>query len=306
MKQFLINIIIFIVILISLVAGAYLFADISLYQRKQQVLKIRDNVRTVFAGDSNIECAVNDSLISNCINIAQSGEAYLYTYVKIKSLLEYNNQIKTIYLGYSLQNTLKSTEERWLFMDQFVIEKISNYNYLLSKTEKSLIFKKNPKAYLKGLLDSILKNFSALLKSYSSGGINNRIIHFGGYESTFRKKLQDDIKINSFSRKHFEKGLLQEEYLKMISQLCHQKSIRLVLINTPKNKYFSTKFDDETGINWKTICNSLTQDSLLDLSAFSLPDSCYFDMDHLNYTGATKFSEYLNMMLYSNKNYSFQ
>jgi hypothetical protein len=302
MQQFLIKTILFIILVISITTGIYLLSDFSLKQRKQNLLKIGDDINIIFAGDSNVEGAVNDSLISNSMNIAQSGEAYLYTYVKLRNLLEYNSQISTIYLGFSFQDLLKSTEERWLFQDQFVIEKIKYYNYLLGNPEKTMIIKHNLISFLRGSVESILNNFMVLLKSYSSEGLNRKIINFGGYEYIEKYKLQEDIKLNSFSEHRFEKGSIQEMYLKMISQLCRQKSIRLVLFDTPKHKYFATRFDKETKNYWLSLHKSLPQDSLLDLSMFILPDSCFYDMDHLNCKGAVIFSRYLNEKLHREQN----
>jgi len=304
MRRFIVNCALFIILVLAFLMGSYILADSSIKQRKQELLKIRDDIKIVFAGDSNVECAINDSLIPNSINIAQSGEAYMYSYVKIKSLLEYNDQINTIFLGFSYLDLIKDTEERWLFKDEFVIEKIRTYNYLLSNSEKSLIIKKNPKAYLIGTKECIISNFLSFLKSYSSEILKGKIINFGGYERVVLDKLQEDIKINAFSEQLFEKGLLQEEYLKRISFICQQKSIKLILINTPKHQYYSTRFNKEIKNNWLLVRNSLSQDSLLDLSTLTMPDSCFYDMDHLNYKGAIIFSSYLNSKLQSKPNES--
>jgi hypothetical protein len=301
MKRFLVKISSFLLLVIVLTSVLYAVSDFLIKQKKQQLLKIRDDINIVFAGDSNVEGAVNDSLISNSINIAQSGEAYLYSFVKIKSLTEINKQIHTIYLGFSFHDIVKSTEERWLFQDQFVMEKIKNYNYLLGNPEKKLIFKHNPKAYIKGCLQCIINNFKGFIKSYSSKKTNNKINNFGGYEYNTRYKLRDDIKINAFTGQHSDVSLVQDEYLKMISRLCRQKAIRLILFDTPKNKYYASRFDEETKNNWLSIRKSMMQDSLLDLSELSFPDSCYYDMDHLNCKGAGIFSEYLNEELHYNK-----
>jgi hypothetical protein len=297
MRRFLVNCTLFIILVFSFLSGSYILTDFSIKQRKQELLKTEDDIKIVFAGDSNVECAVNDSLISNSINIAQSGEAYLYTYVKLKSLLECNDQIKTVFLGFSFVDLIKDTEERWLFRDEFVIEKIKTYNYLLDNSEKSLIIKNNPKAYLIGTKECIITNFLTFLKSYSSEVLKGKILNFGGYERVVLDKLQEDIKINAFSEQPFEKGLLQEEYLKMISSLCQQKSIKLILLNTPKHQYYSTRFNKEIKNYWLLVRNSLSQDSLLDLSSLTIPDSCFYDMDHLNFIGAERFSNYLNNKL---------
>jgi hypothetical protein len=47
--------------------------------------------------------------------------------------------------------------------------------------------------------------------------------------------------------------------------------------------------------------NYVPCDSILDLSRFILPDSCFADINHLNYKGAKIFSEYLNNLIHSNE-----
>lgn len=300
MKSFLINFSLFILLVGSLALGLSILSDYAINQRKNQLLKISKDINIVFMGDSNIECAVNDSLVPNSINIAQSGEAYMYTYVKLKSLLEYNDQIKTIFIGFSNADILKDTEDRWLFSDEFVIEKIASYNYLLNNSDKYLLIKNNPDAYFRGLMKSIFSNFKAFIKSFSR--VDRRIRNFGGYEYLVRDKLQEDIKRNLLVEdKLHEKALVQEKYLMRISQLCQQKSIKLVLLNTPKHKSPNTNIMAVKKI-WLSIRNSLSRDSLLDLSTLSFPDSCFSDLTHLNYIGAKLFSQYLKEKLHSNQN----
>ena len=294
MKRFLINFSLFILLVGSVAFGLSTLSDFAIKQRENNLLKISKNINKVFAGDSNVEGAVNDSLIPNSINIAQSGEAYMYTYAKIQSLLEYNDQIKTIYVGFSFLDLIKFTEDRWLFRNEFVIEKIALYNYLLNYYDKSVLIKNNPVAYIRGVLKSIISNFLVYNKSFHRDEFSRRLINFGGYENSGRSKLQEDIKKNTFKEQAFEAGLYQIEYLKKISELCQQKSIKLVLLNTPKHIYYYSNIPEAIRQNWISVRNSLSRDSLLDLSTFSLPDSCFGDLIHLNYKGARLFSEYLN------------
>jgi hypothetical protein len=294
MKSFLINFSLFILIVGSVAFGLSTLSDYAIKQRENSFLKISRNIDKVFTGDSNIESAVNDSIIPNSLNIAQSGEAYMYTYAKIKSLLEYNNQIKTIYIGFSFWDLIEYTEELWLFSNKFAIEKIALYNYLLNYYDKSVLIKNNPKAYIRGVLKSILSNYQVFKRSFHREGFNGRLINFGGYENSGRDKLQEDIKINPFKEQVFEEGLFQIEYLKKISELCKQKSIKLVLLNTPKHIYYYSNVPEAIRQNWISVRKSLSRDSLLDLSTFSFPDSCFGDLTHLNSIGARRFSEYLN------------
>jgi len=299
MKSFIVKLTLFIVLTGSIVAGLILLSDLAIKQRKQQLLQISEDINMVFTGDSKVESAVDDNLIANAINIAQSGEAYLYSYVKIRSLIECNDQIKIIFIGFSPENFLMETEEKWLFGDISVIEKIKSYNYLLNYSDKSLIIKHNSEAYLKGLTKSIFRNILSYFKTFSSKDINGRPINFGGYSHLERDKLQQDIKIMNLNKENsFEKSLIQERYLRMISELCRQKSVKLILLNTPRYKYYNMNINEQVWQNWLSVRNSLPGDSLMDFSTFSLPDSCFGDLSHLNYKGAELFSQYLNELLH--------
>lgn len=304
MQRFVIKSVFFIALSVFFVSALILISDFCLKQKKEKLLRLDDDIKIVFAGDSNVEFSVNDSLINNSVNIAQSGEAYLYSYIKIRSLLEYNKNINTVLLGFSFHEILKDKEELLLFQDSYIIEKIKAYNYLLNKSEKALIFGNNKTAYLQGLLQTVFNNFMVCSKILASKGTGNRIINFGGYQYSVRDKLEEDIKLqdnsgtDTLSLQHPEKGILQERYLMMISELCRQKSVRLILLNTPKHDYYSYKINQEIKNNWVSARNSMPRDSLYDFSSFPLPDSCYGDITHLNYKGAGIFSTFLNNKLH--------
>jgi len=151
MKKFLLKLILFAFIIASFITGLVVVSDYTIRQRKSILLKLSNDITIVFAGNSTVECAVDDNLISRSVNIAQSGEAYLYSYSKIKALIEVNEQINTVFLGFSYGDLLMEKEESWLFSDEFIIEKVQYYNYLLDDSEKDLIRSKNPQAYFKGL-----------------------------------------------------------------------------------------------------------------------------------------------------------
>jgi hypothetical protein len=65
----------------------------------------------------------------------------------------------------------------------------------LNDSEKSLIIKNNPKAYLIGTKECIISNFLAFLKSYASEVLKRKIMNFGGYERVVLDKLKEDINI---------------------------------------------------------------------------------------------------------------
>ena len=114
MRSFLKKVSVFFILTLLFIAGLIILSDFALKQRKSDLLRISDDIHIVFSGDSYVECAVNENLIANSINIAQAGEAYLYSYAKIKSLLEYNDQINAVFIGFSFGDVLMEKEERWL------------------------------------------------------------------------------------------------------------------------------------------------------------------------------------------------
>jgi len=300
MKKFLIKLILFALIIASFTTGLVIVSDYTIKQRKNVLLKLSNDINIVFAGNSTVECSVDDELIEQSINIAQSGEAYLYSYAKIKSLIEANKHISTVFIGFSYGDLLMEKEESWLLSDEFVIEKIQYYNYLLDFSEKALIFKHNPKSYMKGLTKSVYNNFEACLKSFFLEKSNKYIVNFGGYKYLVRDKLQADPGVDLYQKEAVEKSPLQEKYLHMISELCRQHSIKLVLFNTPKHRSYYENVDEDILQIWYDTRNSLDRDSLLDLSTYELPDSCFGDLSHLNYRGARSFSHYLNEILNPN------
>ncbi len=306
MRRFIINILIFCGLIVFIAVGLVILSEFCIKSRKSQLLRLRENITVVFSGDSNVECSVNDEIITNSINISTSGEAYLYSYSKIKAILEHNNQIKIVFLSYSPGKLTKYIEERWLYSDEYIIEKTRYYNYVLDKTEKRFLFKKNPKAYLKGTFQSVVFNFSGFFKSLNIRSPRKGILNFGGYKKMEINKLQSDIDRQknidmNDSEMILQKkwGYVQESYLMKISNLCKNKSAKLFLLKTPK---YQREFKNDSIISESDILkfhNFLPSDSILDMSNFYLPDSCYADINHLNYKGAKIFSEYMNNLIHS-------
>lgn len=297
MKKFLIKLILFALIIAAFITGLVVVSDFTIKQRKDILLRLSNDIDIVFSGNSTVECAVDDNLISSSVNIAQSGEAYLYSYSKIKALIEVNEQIKTLFLGFSYGDLLMEKEESWLFNDEFIIEKIQYYNYLLDAPEKDLIMSKNPKAYFKGLTKSVFNSLISISKSYTQSASSHKLTNFGGYKYLVRDRLEADPGVDLKNETVIEKSCQQEKYLKMISELCQEHSIKLVLFNTPKHRSYYENVDEDILKIWHDTRNSLKRDSLLDLSTYELPDSCFGDLSHLNYRGARVFSKYLNELL---------
>jgi hypothetical protein len=251
----------------------------------------------VFAGNSTVECSVDDRLINHSINIAQAGEAYLYSYAKIKALLEENPHIRYVFISYSYADLLFEKEETWVLDDYFIVEKVRNYHYLLDKQEREFLVKRNPAAYLNGVIKSVIVNLETAARSFGKEGVSNSIPGFGGYKRLDRDKLSVDSGFETGGDEKVQHSIHQVRYLRMISEICRQHSVKLVLFNPPKHASYNDNVRPEIRQLWLDVRHSLPSDSLLDLSGFLMPDSCFGDLSHLNYRGASVFSQHLNEIL---------
>lgn len=297
MRTFLLKLLLFVMICITLVTGVIYLSDALVNNRKGRLITINPDIYLVFAGNSTVECSVDDRLIGHSINIAQAGEAYLYSYAKIKALLEANAHIRNVFISYSYADLLIEKEETWLLSDYFMVEKVQNYNYLLDRQERLFLIRSNPGAYLSGVTKSVIKSFETIARGLRTKGHVNSIPNFGGYKRLERDKLSKDPGLETGSDEIVQRSASQIRYLKMISELCHQHSVKLVLLNPPKHKSYNSNVNPEVRQLWLDVRNSLPSDSLLDLSGFMMPDSCFGDLSHLNYRGAVVFSHHLNEIL---------
>jgi len=297
MKIILLKLLLFAIIIASMVTGLILSSDYMINKRKDYFLKTRPDTFFVFAGNSTVECAVDDRLIGHSVNIAQAGEAYLYSYAKIKALLENNENIRTVFISYSYADLLIEKEETWLYSDYFMVEKVQYYNYILGRPEKCFLVKSNPDAYFRGVVKSIVKSCETVLKSFGTTGQTNSIPNYGGYKRLERDKLDIDPGNVPGEEEIVLQSVHQIRYLKIISDLCHQSSVNLVLFNPPKHKSYNENVSPGVKQLWLEVRQSLSTDSLLDLSGFQMPDSCYGDLSHVNFRGARLFSRHLNEIL---------
>jgi hypothetical protein len=141
-----------------------------------------------------MECAINDSLISNSINIAQSGEAYLYTYVKIKSLLEYNKQsvnlLKSLPSHIFESEQLNTKESEPIIENTNIVDTINDFEQFLGDDMKNISVpelnskvvveekKKNTNSGNSLLISKTLTNDLSVLES-----MLNASIRFNNFES---------------------------------------------------------------------------------------------------------------------------
>lgn len=290
MKRFLKRLLLFVVPMLIVAIG------VALVSKKmvncKPVFQLPKSVHSLILGHSQPECAFNDSLISNVKNMAQGGEAYFYTYQKIKKLVPENPQIKTIYLSFS-NNQIEPRMDEWTYDDEHIGNYFPKYAAQLDGEDYALLLQHNYKAVLAGELKALKNNLTFLVKGETNFLSNN---NWGGYLHLKRNKLDSIIKVNFIRKikKEFSDSVstINVNYLEKIVEFCQQKKVKIILYRTPVHPILFNEYDEQKFQHLRK--QKFAQIPFLDFHDFKLTHDEMGDFDHLNYKGARKFSIYFD------------
>jgi hypothetical protein len=258
--------------------------------------KLQEKHSTIILGHSQPEHAFNDSLIQNTKNLCNGGEAYIYTYQKLKKLISENSQIKIVLVSFS-NNQIENKMTNWTFDENNMNQYYSKLSFMMDIEDYFLFIKHSFRNLLIAELKGMVLNSKSIYKA------QNRIENtdFGGYLYSKREKV--DSLIAKKYNKNFEKTKSNKisevniNYLKKIVTLCNDKNLKLVFFRTPIHSLLFQKLDENKfqqirKANFDTI-------PFIDLHDFPINNSEFGDFMHLNYKGAIKVSHHLNAILLS-------
>lgn len=293
MKRFLNRVLGFIFPILLGVVGVSFFAKQSI--NSKPVFALPKNITTLILGHSQPECAFNDSLIPHVKNMAQGGEAYFYTYQKIKKIISANPHIKTVYLSFS-NNQIESRMDNWTYDDEHMSTYFPKYAGQLDLDDYIVLLKHNYSSVLSGELRAMKNNISFLSKGKTNFLENN---NWGGYLFLKESKLDSIIKVNYIRKIQKELSNKRSEiniiYLEKIVNICKVNKVNLIFFRTPIHPllfsiYNEHKFQNLRKQRFATI-------PFLDFHEFKLKHNEMRDFNHLNYKGAKKFSVYFNTFI---------
>ena len=308
MKRFLNTVLAFLLVLIVVLLVSSLFYG----HYKDQYLQDKNlmlgaNIKTLIIGDSHAETTFDDSIIPDSRNIAFHAEHYLFTYFKLKRIIESNPQIENVILSYgphnlsqgadvtlfSLGRNSRSFARYFMLLDKEGVEDTYSptqnwrINYLKWKFNIPFQLKLEGKLLYKTVLNKQfgLNDFPFVGKFYASS------MHVFS-------DVSEPINGHYFKKgKLLQKSNLALKYLYKTIELCEANTIKLVLINTPLHleyrkripEYF-TKLYTNTSLEI-TSKHPLIQ--IIDYSEQILTDSAFGDYHHVNRIGAAKVSKIL-------------
>lgn len=290
MRRFLKNTLLFSGILFFFLLIIFILS-IEINQKLFRNIKIDKNINTLIIGDSHTELAINDSLLLKTLNISTPAEGYIFTYMKLKNIIENNDHIHNIMLGVSYHNFSS-------FYDKYILEEepyslISQYISLMEY--RDLIFFLLRTTSVTNLA-AIFRNSLENLTSYEKGIYP----YIGGFHIIDNDDELTDKRIsNRINSQYFLNDMplptseINILYLDKIVELCRGNDIDLIFLNTPLYADYYSKVPQNMIDEYKQAVKNfgVTEISFNDLH---LSSDCFLpDGDHLNYKGAMLTTKYL-------------
>ena len=283
MESFIKNIGLFIFTAILLIV--LMVVATGLYTRATFDFDIDPDKNILVLGNSHPECAINDSILPNFFNLAQSGSAYFYDYIKLREVVKHNPQIDSVIIGYSYGD-LKESMDKWITDEDKIDYKLRTHLFLMEPNDYLTLLKANPLHTLEYTPQTIFHNIQTKNKGFS---------YLGGFKPLKNHRLE---KAKELLEPQDQEGMkkyskYQTEYLLKIYEFCESKNIKLILLNTPTHPILQ-KNQETLKKNYCHFAHEKLPNALLiNHASLDLPDSAYRDLAHLHSSGAEAYSIFL-------------
>jgi len=312
MKKFINRSLIFLVVLITILSlSALIYHNYKSKILVKDNFKISNDINTLIIGDSHAETTLNDKIIPNSRNIAFHAEHYLFTYYKLKKVIEANPQIKKVILSlaphnlsegadvtiFSLGRNSRSFARYFMLLNREGVDDTYSptqnwrINYLKWRFNIPFQLKLEAKLLLKAVLNKtiVLGDFPFIGEYYSSS-----------------KHVFMDVK-EPINGHYYQKGKLLSKselsikYLYKIIDLCAQEDLELILVNTPQHYMYRELipeyFRDLYSKTIQKIKTDYKDIRIIDYSNYSITDEDFGDYHHVNTKGAEKVSNAIKEQL---------
>lgn len=237
-------------------------------------LAYTDNKSVLFIGASHVFWGVDDSVIPSSVNCSAPSERYMFTYLKLKRILDDNHQIKTVFIQCAPTDLWENADDKY-FAENEMSYFIPVYFPWFGEEEWNIY-----SGHLRRVLVLIFQKI-----------ISPKQLTYSGIKSQLGGQADRSAMQGSFDRRTVMQKLvmgkcgndINHRYLRKIINLCSDRGVRLIGLYMPAYKpecmynqdYFydvlQTKFPDM---------------EFMDYSHYDVPDSARLDASHLNYKGA--------------------
>lgn len=292
MKRFLYRLALFFLLFTIVLLG--LDFGIRFKVSNDRYFKLDTNIHYLFLGHSHSECAYNDTVIDNSLNLSNSGEPYLYTFIKLKKLLASQHNLKAVFLEYT-NNVIDEEMNQWMYESKYLNFRYPKYGSFFSLNDYLTIAKHNPR--------SLLTSEAVLLKSNISFLLGNSDRYYkqndwGSYEYLMADNLSKNLEKLQASKDSLtskrEPSVENIRYLKEIVQLASHFNVKLYFIRTPMSSLY-TRSNEKAFL--KLYKSDFQDVEFIDLKEFIKEDEYFSDLEHLNYRGSVFYSQKIDSLI---------
>lgn len=280
----------------------FLSGFIIILRKKNNLLsfELSKDVRYVFLGHSHTSSAYNDSIIEHSKNLSEGGEAYIYTYFKLKNLIKDNKREDLIYFIEFSNNQIDSSMNRWFFKEPYISDKLPRYSTIIDFKGYCTLIMNNPI----DVINSMFLSFNLNLKDLEEHK-TNVINTLGGFSSRNISLIKDaknqDINLSreNLQIKNYNVSNYSIFYFKKIISLLNKSKVKFFIVRTPIHNESDFRKNEKT--YQKIITDLNIRNKYIDLGNLFLPNKFYYDRLHLNIDGANIYSKLFNNILKHNK-----
>lgn len=254
-------------------------------------LEIDKNSKYYVLGHSHSACSINDSIATNLINLSDSRESYFYTYYKLKYILNQNIKPEHVFIEFS-NNNISEQMDDWLFSGT-ILSKYLSYFSLVDYEGKYFLLKNVPKSFINSSFLSFRKSIPKIFdKKISFDAVRGYVrLDYSITDSLIRNKAY--LKSNeNYNFKNLSETNIK--YLEKIIYLCSENNIKISLMRSPLNKHYLGLQNEALFLTELKRISNENKVGFYDFSTFQIDKDEFVDFQHLNYKGATKFTNHFS------------
>ncbi len=265
------------------------------YMLRNTSFKEDEKKHILILGNSMTECAIDDKIFSQAINLSLSGDATPFSYFKLKKAVHSNPNIDTVILAYS-GGLNKFSDNKWA--QGFVLNsKMWTYSILIESFDDVRLLSEDINLFI-GIIRSPLYQLKNCVKKLTNPEFNYKHLSIGGFKplnwNTIAKRETPQAESFDFS---IDTTTIQYQYLQKIQEFCVKKKIELILLFPP---VYNVDDKSDRKLLYSNTKKHFPSLKFIDYSDFPLEKTSYADNVHLNREGATIFSKHLQENTISN------
>ena len=275
MKKFINKILIFLVVILSV---ASILVSARIISAKTYSWNLPEGKHILFLGASHVARGIDDSRTVSAYNWAKPSERYMFTYIKIKEILDSKSPVDTIFLECAPTDLWEHTDDKYHSANEGSIyapmywpylgkEEISCYKGEYLQTINLIASKMlEPDYYIHSEFKTLMGGYAPLTDEMDSSKVKEEIQKgTSGHEINYR-------------------------YLRKIIDLCKKEDVKLYLLYCPVYKPELCYDQDYYYDAYKKYFSDV---ELLDYSHLPMEDYERYDAHHLNKRGAEIFTDSL-------------